>query len=71
MMEHKLAQTVIKPYIQEPTPGDSKVLVLMRQLLDEMGKSKTVRFDEKSRYQQIEITEMEKLLAFHLIYVED
>lgn len=50
--------------------NDTKVLCLLKEALDEMNKSKSMQYDEKSRYQQIEITELEKLIAFHLIYVE-
>ena len=49
---------------------DTKILKLLKEALKEMETTKSTQYDDKSRFQQIEITELQKLIAFHLIYVE-
>lgn len=50
--------------------NESEALTLMKKLLEVLQTNRSVNHDELARYQAIEITELEKLIAFHLIYVE-
>lgn len=50
--------------------NDSEALRLMKELLEVLKTNRSVNHDELARYQAIEITELEKLIAFRLIYTE-
>lgn len=68
-IEQQLTKEMKRTYTEPP--GDSKLLQLLKEALEEAQRTRSVQHDERARYQSVEITELEKLIAYHLIYVEE